>query len=279
MNFSVFQFLIITDSLVMIINNYRKIRMYLKVFDLIFKLSESHYIASATTFQKCHQLQNHNCKMDNKWLFFFQSNKKQRTTNIKEKPKKLTKQQLAKEKERLQILEREYAQKIEELKKAQEKQVKKAKSTNSNTTEKQLPKVKRKSLSNMPQPDTANMDKIELNYVESENVSDIVVQSKRRRSLLDLNPSMKPNIEMDKEDILKDGIFSEMGKNDNTASNVEKESSGKKFKFAMPLGQQLDNLQRVQVNYFMEVSSRSHGSPTQIVNANYATSNTSRNTK
>lgn len=100
-----------------------------------------------------------------------------------EQTKKKSEAYITEEKERLQNLEKEYARRIQHLKMATAKrkiQARKARISKG-----------RKSSSEIPR-----LEKIEISQTEQdEERVEIEKPTKRRRSLIDLNPSTKPNIE------------------------------------------------------------------------------------
>lgn len=96
---------------------------------------------------------------------------------------------ITEEKERLQNLEKEYARRIQHLKMANAKrkiQARKARISNDRKSSTEIPRL----------------EKIEIDLTEEtgEGGGDVEQPTKRRRSLLELNPSTKPNIEKKAED-------------------------------------------------------------------------------
>jgi hypothetical protein len=98
-----------------------------------------------------------------------------------EQTKKKSEASITEEKERLQSLEKEYARRIQHLKMATAKRKIQARKDRINKG--------RKSSSEIPR-----LEKIEISQAEQEEEM-IEKPTKRRRSLIDLNPSTKPKIE------------------------------------------------------------------------------------
>lgn len=96
---------------------------------------------------------------------------------------------ITEEKERLQNLEKEYARRIQHLKMANAKrkiQARKARISNGRKSSTEIPRL----------------EKIEIDLTEEtgEGGGEVQQPTKRRRSLLELNPSTKPNIEKKAEE-------------------------------------------------------------------------------
>ncbi|XP_071115471.1 zinc finger C3H1 domain-containing protein-like [Haliotis cracherodii] len=138
-------------------------------------------------------------------------------------PQKKPAEFIAKEKERLKKLEKEYAEKIRRLKEAQGISVVKDQEPKAKSPV--LKKTKTEHL-------TQDLEKIRL---DSEDVPDIVDNKPRRRSLVELNPSNKPNIPLSSTE------------KDIKILNGEKcKEDPQRPAFVMPTGQQLANLRKLQ---------------------------------
>ena len=152
---------------------------------------------------------------------------KENAPPVKTPQQKKSAEFIAKEKLRLQILEKEYAKKIRQLK---AKQLPKPKESAAKCPVRdELPS----NLVHSSQSVITNLEKIKLSTAD---VSEDSLLKPRRRSFIDLNPSNKPNIPTPKKD------------NSITVSKTESvsaESSAPVFK--MPSGQQLNYVRKLQV--------------------------------
>ncbi|XP_070577980.1 zinc finger C3H1 domain-containing protein-like [Ptychodera flava] len=191
-------------------------------------------------------------------------------------PKKMTSEQIAKEKERLQRLEREFAEKIKKLRQVQAlTEAKNTATESSNLTNngalQRLAEIRMQSASLKPSMQEYKKDKISLDIaIETEEANDEGPQvKKRRKSLLEMNPSTKPNLITAKEKsknvdtpTAADVKATLAGKTELIAADKENitqfksgEQSGKHSKenqpkksvvFSLPSEQQLDRLRRLQ---------------------------------
>ena len=142
-----------------------------------------------------------------------------------EKSPQKSAESIAKEKELLQKLAEQYALKIERLKMTQSKKVGKENKTPQNVLPKPIPRLEKIELGG----DTTDDDKKEDKSDEK--------PSKRRRSLLDLNPSTKPNL-------------GETPCSPDTDKNKAiKPQEEKRVKFSMPNKQQVKKLKLLMVSW------------------------------
>ncbi|XP_046566199.1 LOW QUALITY PROTEIN: zinc finger C3H1 domain-containing protein-like, partial [Haliotis rubra] len=138
-------------------------------------------------------------------------------------PQKKPAEFIAKEKERLKKLEKEYAEKIRRLKEAQGISVAKDQEPKIKS-----PVLKKKKTEHL----TEDLEKIRL---DTEDIPDIVDSKPRRRSLVELNPSNKPNIPL-----------SSTEKDAKTLNGDKCKDDPQRPAFVMPTGQQLANLRKLQ---------------------------------
>ncbi|XP_025096756.1 zinc finger C3H1 domain-containing protein-like isoform X2 [Pomacea canaliculata] len=162
------------------------------------------------------------------------------------------------EKARLQKLAKEYEEKIRHLKmlQMQRKQSGLASGTSNTKHQKPLTKQVTDSVTSGDSRSTRlpSLESIKLEPVES----DTVVHKLRRRSLLDISQSPKPNLLLKEH---KSAKKPEVASDANTQSPVGKKKLGT-AKFKMPFGFQLQNLCKIQKEKVTKIlSSQSYSSP------------------